>query len=126
MKKSMRILSLCLVAVMLCLTLVSCGKKLSGTYSSPEMFKTGTSFTFDGNNVTFVSKVGGVEVFSADGIYAIEDGKISFDFTNEETGTDTGEETGMSVELKEFHKKSVDFEEKENSIVIGGVEYTKQ
>ena len=50
MKKVLSLVLAIAVLATLCLTLASCGKKLSGKYSA-DVFGTGTTMTFDGKNV---------------------------------------------------------------------------
>ena len=62
MKKSVKLLSMALVAVMLCLSLFACGgKTLSGKYVSDEIdFVVGSysaTYEFKGNNVTITKDV---------------------------------------------------------------------
>ena len=120
MKKTIRIVAIAMVAVMLCLCLASCGKKLSGKYSS-DVFGTGTTMTFDGSNVKIAITVTGLgEVASVDAKYEIKDGKISFDVADEESvNNDLAKNVIKSLETP------VAFEEGENYIKINGVKYTK-
>ncbi len=111
MKKSIRILAVALVAVILCLSLVSCGKKLSGTYAA-EIIGTGAEYEFKGSKVTITVKALGAEIASAEGKYSIKDDKITFEFDSEDE------------EVKSYSGE-FDFEEKENSIKIGIIEYKK-
>ena len=106
MKKTVRILAVAMVAVMLCLSLVSCfGNKLSGTYEAEEMGVT-VSYTFKGDKVTM--KAMGMEI---EGTYEIKDDEITIKY----------EIAGEAVEETE------DFEKKDSkTIVIGGVELTKK
>ena len=120
MKRSVRILALCLVAVMICLTFASCGKKLSGKYSA-DVLGTGTTMTFDGKDVKIaftVTLLG--EVGSVDATYSIKDDKISFDFGDEE---EVDNDLAKSV-LKSL-EEPVSFEEGEDYIKINGVKYNK-
>jgi uncharacterized lipoprotein YehR (DUF1307 family) len=121
MKKSLRIVAVVMVALMLCLCLASCGKKLSGKYSA-DLFGTGTTMTFDGSNAKIaitVTLLG--EVASMDAKYEIKDDKISFDIADEEEVTnDLAKKVIASLE------QPVSFEEGEDYIKIGDVKYTKQ
>lgn len=122
MKKSfIKVLALALVAVMLVTSLVSCGKRLSGSYESNfELFgqKWTVSYTFSGNDVEAVSKVtvlGNITSTPASGTYEIvenADGtmEITFDF---ETETDT------------FKDGTFVFVEGEDFIQIGTSQYQK-
>lgn len=118
MKKALKIISVALVAIMLCTALASCGlfaKKLNGKYVSEDGL---TTFEFDGKNVTVTYKnIGDVLLGSKtieEGTYEIDGDTITFKFVDDE-----GEE------LDNFRfNKSFDFEEKENGdIVIGNIEY---
>ena len=111
MKKSMRILAVVMVAIMLCLTLASCGKKLSGTYKT-----LGCEMTFDGKKVS-VELLGAVTL---DGTYEIKDDKISFDFT----GVDEEDQEKYKDILDEL-TSDADFEEGDGYIKIDGVKYEK-
>ena len=56
MKKSIKIVALALVAVMLCLSLVACGKKLSGTYEAQiggDLLGYTASYKFSGSNIFY-------------------------------------------------------------------------
>lgn len=112
MKRSIRILAIAMVAIMLCLTLVSCGKKLSGTYSA-EIFGSGAEYEFKGSKVTITVKALGTEVATAEGKYSIDDDKITFEFESDDE------------DVKEY-SGTFDFEEKEDSIKIGIIEYEKK
>ncbi len=119
MKKSIRIIAVALVAVMLCLSLAACGKKLSGTYEPAatsggilggiaDALNTGVEYTFKGSKVTIeVTLAGNVTTF--EGKYSIDDDKITFEFEDEDAKTYAGTQT---------------FEELDSgNIKIGGVEY---
>ena len=110
MKKSVRVLALVMVALMLCLTLASCGKKLSGTYSM-EALGTGAELEFKGSKVTITLKVLGTYGDPVEGKYSIDGDKITFEFEDEDAEDFAGTKT---------------FKELENgNIEIGGVEYKK-
>ena len=120
MKRSVRILALCLVAVMICLTFASCGKKLSGKYSA-DVLGTGTTMTFDGKDVKIaftVTLLG--EVGSVDATYSIKDDKISFDFGDEEEV-----DNKLAKDVLKSLEEPVSFEEGEDYIKINGVKYNK-
>jgi uncharacterized lipoprotein YehR (DUF1307 family) len=117
MKKSVRILSVVMAVLMLCLTLASCGKKLSGKYSA-EALGSGATFEFKGSKVTIAVKLLGTEVGSAEGTYEIKDDKITFDIADEEE-IDNAIAKKAIAELE----KPADFEEGEDYIKIGGAKY---
>lgn len=112
MKKSVRILAVVMVALMLCLTLASCGKRLSGKYSA-EILGSGATYEFKGSKVTISIKALGAEVATAEGKYEIKDDKITFTFESDKD------------EVKEYDG-TFDFEEKDDSIKIGIIEYEKK
>ena len=117
MKKSIRILAVVLVAVMLCMTLASCGKKLSGTYEL-DLSVAGTGvvniYEFSGKkvNITIEVKFAGAvtETVSFEGTYSIEDDKITIDIEDDGEYDLSG---------------TFDFAETEDGIKIALVEYKK-
>ncbi len=127
MKKSVKILALALVAVMLCLSLTACGKKLSGTYEPivgkegglldqiagavADATNSGVTYTFSGSKVTIETTVlGNVETF--EGEYSIKDEKITFTFEDEDA---------------KDYSDTFTFEELDDgNIKIAGVEYKKK
>lgn len=119
MKKSMRILSVVLAVLMLCLALASCGKKLSGKYSA-DVLGTGTTLAFDGSDVKIAITVLGNEVASIDATYKIKDDKISFDVADEEKIENT-----LAKKVVASLEKEVAFEEGDDYIKIGDVKYEK-
>ena len=114
MKRSIKVLALVMTAVILCLTLASCGKTLSGTYTM-EVLGTGTELEFKGKKVTMTVKVAGAEVGDpVEGTYSIKDDKITFEFDSEDE------------DAKEY-SGTFDFEEGEDYIKIGSLgKYTKK
>ena len=119
MKKTIRILAIVMTVVMLCVTLASCGKKLSGDYTA-DIFGTGTTLSFKGSKVTVIMKAFNVEVASVEGTYKIEDDKITFDFVDEDKVDD---EDAKAI-LADF-KGTLNFEEGDDFIKIAGVKYKK-
>ncbi len=118
MKKSIRIIAVVMVALMLCLSLASCGKKLSGKYSA-DIFGTGTTMTFDGSDVKIAITVTFIgEVASLDATYEIKDDKISFDIADEEKVTND-----LAKKVIKSLEEPVSFEEGEDYIKINGVTY---
>lgn len=122
MKKTMRWIALALVALMLCMMLVSCAKTLSGTYSAGgSVFGTGgdVSYTFSGKKVTVTvtgSLFGMSSTTEFEGRYEITEAAngvetIAFVFEDEDARQYGGEFT---------------FEETEKGIKIGLIEYTKK
>jgi hypothetical protein len=99
----------------------SCGKKLSGTYSA-EIFRTGTSMTFDGKNVKIAINVTILgEVASMDATYKIKDDKITFEIANEEEVTNE-----LAKKVIAALEEPADFEEGDDYIKIGETKYTKK
>ena len=89
MKKSIKVLALVMTAVLLCLTLASCGKTLSGTYTM-EIVGSGAEFEFKGNKVTITTKVAGAVVGDpVEGKYSIKDDKITFEFDGDDKNAKT-------------------------------------
>ena len=81
MKKSVRIFSVLMVVVLLCVSLLACGKKLSGEYyfGDKELTKTYTTYTFSGNKVTCEAFVLGKKVdTSFEAKYSIKGDEITF------------------------------------------------
>lgn len=118
MKKSVRLIAVVMVALMLCLSLTSCfGKTLSGKYESDAGLLGKTTYEFSGKTVkiSYTSILG--TVHSVEGEYAIDDDEITFTFSDVE---DDEKEDAKKLE------GTFTFEEKEDSIVIGKVEYTKK
>ncbi len=112
MKKTLRIVALAMVAIMLCVTLASCAKTLSGEYRSAEAFGSYTSISFKGNKITYNSYVLGnkVEAASYEGTYKIDGNEITIT-------------TGEGEDKK---NETLTFEEFEDgSIKIGMVTYNK-
>lgn len=118
MKKTLRIVAFAMVAVMLCLCLASCGKRLSGTYvNDATAVGTGlvTTYEFSGSKVTLtleakvLGKTQGDPVV-LEGKYTIEDDKITFEFEGDEDDA-------------EKYSETYDFEEGEDYIKIGVVQY---
>lgn len=113
MKKTLRIVAIAMVAVMLCLSLAACGKKLSGTYSA-EVLGSGAEYEFSGSKVTITVKLLGTEVGSAEGKYSIDDDKITFEFESDDEDVDK-------------YSGTFDFEEGEDYIKIGAFgKFTKK
>ena len=112
MKKTVRLVALAMVAVMLCLALAACGKTLSGKYSA-EALGTGVTYEFKGSKVTITSKAVGVELYSVEAEYKIKDDKITI------TLPDDADKDAKDI------SGTFDFEETENGIKIGLVEYKK-
>ena len=111
MKKTVRILALVMALATILCVFASCGKTLKGEYSA-EIAGTGVTYEFKGSKVTVTTKVLGTKAFEAEGTYKIKDDKITFTFEDEDE------------DVKKYDG-TFDFEEKEDSIKIGIVEYKK-
>ena len=121
MKKTLRIVAIAMVAVMLCLSLASCGKKISGKYEA-EINVLLASYTatyeFSGSQVEATKKatvLGNVKTTVLEGKYEIaelDDGsmEITITFESEDDDIKSGTYT---------------FEEGENYIKIAGIQYNK-
>ena len=115
MKKSVRILALCVVAVMICMTLASCGG-LSGTYKNDGLFGFGaTELEFKGNKM--LVNMGGIE---AEAKYSIKGDKITIEFQDED------EDKADISDIFELLDGEHDFEKGDDYIKIGDVKYKKQ
>lgn len=116
MKKSIKIVSVVLVALMLCLCLASCAKTLKGKYTA-DVLGTGTTLTFDGSDVKIGITVLGSEVASLDASYTIKDDKITFDIADDDVTNTLAKKVINSLE------EAQDFEEGDDYIKIGDVKY---
>ncbi len=116
MKKFVRIMSLALVAVMLCATLASCGGVASGEYVNGDtsITKTYSKYTFSGSKFTLEVYVLGNKVGdeSFEGKYKVKDGEITFTWENaegeEKTNTQTFEETDEGIKIGALTYKKVE------------------
>lgn len=117
MKKYVRIVAIAMLAVMLCLSLVSCGKKLSGTYEAAvggDALGYTATYEFSGSKVTVTKEAsvfGAKKEYTFEGKYEIEDDTITFTFETEDDDIKSG---------------SFAFAETEDGIKIGLVEYKKK
>ncbi len=112
MKKSVRILSIALALLMVTFVFASCGKTLSGTYSA-EVLGSGATYEFKGSKVTITVKALGAELASVEGTYKIKDDKITITLDSDDE------------DAKEY-AGTFDFEETDDGIKIGIVEYKKK
>ena len=125
MKKLVRILSLTLVAVMLCATLASCGK-VSGAYvCDATAFGSGVKVTYDFGAFKKVtatveaSLLGQTETKTYEGKYEItekDDGKMEITFTFDDENDDTKTYGGT---------QSFSIDKENDTIKIGLVTYKK-
>ncbi|MBQ7384252.1 MAG: hypothetical protein IJV72_05625 [Clostridia bacterium] len=123
MKKSVKVLALVMVALMLCMSLASCAKKLSGSYKGEinvVLASYEVVYEFKGDKVTVTrqieSLIGDSEPFVLEGTYEIiedDDGelKIKFEYEKDDDVIKGG---------------TFDFEEGDGYIKIAGVKYEKQ
>ncbi len=122
MKNAVRITAVAIVVVMLCLCFASCAKTLSGKYISETdvagVAGSTTVYNFSGNKVTITTKS---EVFGSSTTTTKEG-------TYEIIESDAGMEIKFSFEDEEGNVKvdKYDFEETEEGIKIGVVEYKKE
>lgn len=117
MKKSIKILAFALVAVMLCMSLVACGKKLSGTYEAKvggDLLGYTATYDFSGSKVEITKKatvVGTSNSTTFEGKYEIKDDEITITLDSEDddikSGTFTFAETddGIKIGIVEYKKK---------------------
>ena len=120
MKKSIRILAVVMALLMVTLVFAACGKTLKGKYSA-DFLGTGTTLEFSGKNVRLavtVTLLG--EIAAVEGTYTIEDDKITFDFVDEEKV-----ENDKAKDVLSKFTGTVDFEEGDDYIKIGGIKYEK-
>ena len=117
MKKSIiKVFALTLLAVVICVALVSCGKTLSGEYAAEidvEIAKYTVTYKFSGSKVEVEAKAtvfGQVLKENAEGKYEIKDGEITLTFD---------EETSL------FKSGTFTFEQTDKGVKIGMVEYKK-
>lgn len=91
-----------LIVVMM-LSLVACGGKLSGTYKTEEIAKSYVTYTFSGSKVTFQAFVLGVGTGEVEGTYKIDGDQITFTWDGDSdkalTGTQTFEKTDDGIKI---------------------------
>lgn len=122
MKKTVKVLAIVMTIFMLCLSLASCGKKLSGSYKGEINILVASYevvYEFSGSNVTVTrqveSVIGDTDPVEIKGTYEItedDDGelKITFKYDTEDDVIDGG---------------TFDFEEGDDYIKIAGIKYNK-
>ena len=115
MKKTLRIIAFVMVALMLCLCLSSCIKRLSGEYYTGDksFTKTYTTYTFKGSKVTVEVYLLGNKVGdeSFEGKYELDGDEITFTYVDskgeKQTLTQTFEELAdgsIKIGLKTYKK----------------------
>lgn len=93
-----------LIVVMM-LSLVACGSKLSGTYKTDSLAGSYVSYTFSGSKVTFTTYVLGTKAIETTGTYKIDGNEITFTWDNGEeskdalSGTQTYEKTEDGIKI---------------------------
>ena len=119
MKTKTRIICALALVIMLCATLTSCSKKLSGQYSA-DIYGTGIAITFEDENATIAITVAGFTVATLDATYEIKDDTITFDIADEDSVTNTSaKKVILALEAPSA------FEEGEGYIMIGDTKYVK-
>lgn len=118
MKKSIRIIAAFALVLAMCLTLASCGKKLSGTYEAKVdalVASYTATYEFSGSNVEITKKA---EVLG-------QSKTTTFEGTYEITGEDDDLEITITLDDEDDDIKSgtFAFEEGEDYIKIGLVKY---
>lgn len=94
-----------ILVVVMMLSLVACGSKLSGTYKTEEKLGSYASYTFSGSKVTFTTYVLGNKVGEATGTYKIDGNEITFTWDNggdsedAVSGTQTFEKTDDGIKI---------------------------
>ncbi|MBQ8330946.1 MAG: hypothetical protein IJX94_00415 [Clostridia bacterium] len=116
MKKSIRILSVVLVALMLCLSLTACGKTLSGKYTSDAGIFGETTYEFSGKKVEISYKSLLGTVTTVEGEYEIDDDKITITITDEDADDDDAKKLSGTFAFEE---------QDDGDIKIGVIEYKK-
>lgn len=118
MKKSvLKVVALLMIAIVACTALVSCGKKLSGTYEA-NVVVAEVSYKFSGSKVTLtVDPIIGDDVV-IEGKYEIDEeaGEIKFTFDSEEEEAET---YGGTQDFSEGEEDGKEY------IKIGLVKYEK-
>ena len=112
MKKSIRFVALAMVALMLCLCLASCGKTLSGKYKADAGILGETTYSFSGSKVEISYKSLLGTITTVEGEYTIDDDQITITIGEDEEDAD---KLGGTFA----------FEETEEGIKIGVIEYKK-
>ena len=123
MKKTIRIMAVVMAVLMVTLVLASCGKTLSGTYEAEidaVVIKYTATYTFKGNNVDITKKtttiLGTVDTVELTGKYEIaknDDGTMEITIT-------------LDSEDDDIKSGTFAFEEGDDYIKIGVVQYTKK
>lgn len=115
-----------LIVVMM-LSLVACGSKLSGTYVSKGEYIT---YEFSGSNVTLTLK-SLIKTIKIEGTYEIKDDKITFNMEEDDSGLIdiiSGIESLLKIEglSDALTNGTHDFEKTDDGIKIGELELTKK
>lgn len=113
MKRSfVRVIAILTIAVILCMTLASCGKTLSGKYEASIAIAK-VELEFKGSKVIITPVALGVAGDSIEGKYEIDDDKITISFDDDD-----------EKEADKYNLSgTLDFEEGEDYIKIGLVKF---
>ncbi len=114
MKKTIKLIALCLVLIMTVTALASC--KPSGTYEA-FIADSGIRLTFKGNDVTIAYVAVGIEIASHEMTYEIEDDQISFSVPDDSKITNSY--------IKALIATPLSYEKVDNGIKIAGTTYVK-
>lgn len=101
-----------LIVVMM-LSLVACGSKLSGTYETEKVLGSYISYTFSGSKVSVTTYVVGVKALEFEGTYKIDGNEITITYAEDQdtgdaiSGTQTFEKTedGIKIGVVSLKKK---------------------
>lgn len=103
-----------ILVVAMMLTLVACGSKLSGTYSTKNSLGE-VSYTFSGDKVTVKTFALGVKLLEVEGTYKIDGDEITFTYTSKDAEKQDNVFSGTQK-----------FENGKDYIVIGTTKLEKQ
>lgn len=109
----MKKLMCAMLVIVMMVSLVACGTKLSGTYETDSVLGSYVSYTFSGSKVTITTYALGTKVTSVEGTYKIDGNEITFTYAEDAetgdalTGTQTFEKTedGIKIGILTLTKK---------------------
>ncbi len=113
MKNIIKVVAVAVAALMLCLSLVSCGTKLNGEYECDMGVLGEYTLEFKGSDVTLSVKNILGKITDYEGTYEINDDKITFTFEDDEAPLegsfefDEDEDSG-DIEIGELNFKKVE------------------
>ena len=119
MKNTLRVVSIVMVVVMLCVSLASCAKTVSGKYKA-DYYGSGIAMIFDGSNVEIEITAVDMVLASIDASYTIEEEKISFNFDDAEKITNV-----FAKAFIDELQAPVSFAEGDGYIEIDGIKYVE-